>query len=152
MKEYLTKKKYKELEEELGLLKTTRRQEVATALKEARSLGDLSENAEYHQAREDQANIEKRIEELEIILKDVEIVRGDVFTKVEVGANVVVQKSDSKTSVEYLIVGSQEANMAENKISISSPLVQAMLGKKKGELFSFKSPKSEQSYKIINIK
>ena len=152
MKEYLTEKKYKEFKDELDFLQTTRRQEVAASLKEARSLGDLSENAEYHQAREDQANIEKKIEDIQAILKDAVLVKKGGFSKVDAGATVVVQKKGEKTKNEYLIVGSQEANMSENKISISSPLVKAMFGKKKDESFSFKSPRGMQDYKIISVK
>ncbi|MFH1402384.1 MAG: transcription elongation factor GreA [Patescibacteria group bacterium] len=152
MKEYLTEKKYKELVDELDYLQTTRRKEMAEDLKEARSLGDLSENAEYHQVREDQANIEKRIEELQSILKDAIFLKTNAFTKVDAGATVVVQRKGESTKTEYSIVGSQEINMAENKISVSSPLVQAMLGKEKGDTFSFESPRGIQYYKIISIK
>ena len=152
MSEYLSQQKYKEFVNELDYLQTTRRQEIAENLKEARSLGDLSENAEYHQAREDQANIEKRIKDLESIIKDAVIIKKGTSSKVSVGATVVVQKKGEKEKKEFSIVGSQEANMAEGKISISSPLVIAMLNKIKGESFSFKSPKGKQDYKIINIR
>ncbi len=152
MSEYLSQQKHKEFVDELDYLQTTRRQEIAENLKEARSLGDLSENAEYHQAREDQANIEKRIKDLEAILKDSVIIKKGVSSKVSVGATVIVQKKGEKEKKEFFIVGSQEANMAEGKISTSSPLVIAMLNKTKGEFFSFKSPKGQQEYKIISIK
>ncbi len=152
MAEYLSQQKYKEFVDELDYLQTTRRQEIAENLKEARSLGDLSENAEYHQAREDQANIEKRITDLQTILSDTVIVKKSSSSKVSVGATVVVQKKGEKDKKEYVIVGSQEANMLENKISVSSPLVKAMLEKAKGEFFSFESPKGKQDYNIIDIK
>ena len=152
MTEYLSQQKHKEFVNELDYLQTTRRQEIAENLKEARSLGDLSENAEYHQAREDQANIEKRIKDLEAILSDAVIVKKGSSTKVNVGATVIVQKKGEKDKKEYVIVGSQEANMLEGKISVSSPLVKAMLEKAKGESFSFESPKGKQDYKIIDIK
>ncbi len=152
MSEYLSQQKHKEFIDELDYLQTTRRQEIAQNLKEARSLGDLSENAEYHQAREDQANIEKRIKDLQAILDDAIIIKKGASSKVSVGATVIVQKKGEKEKKEFSIVGSQEANMAEGKISISSPLVIAMLDKIKGESFSFKSPKGKQDYKIIDIK
>ena len=151
-KEYLTKEKYKELANELDWLQTARRQELADSLKDARSLGDLSENAEYHQAREDQANAEKRITDLEAILQNAVLIKDNNFDKVEVGASVTVRKKNSDEKVEYAIVGSHEVDMAQNKISTTSPLVQAMLGKKKGETFSFKSPRGVQDYTIIGIK
>lgn len=152
MAEYLSQQKYKEFVDELDYLQTTRRQEIAENLKEARSLGDLSENAEYHQAREDQANTEKRITDLQEILSNALILKKGSSSKVGVGATVVVQKKGDKEKREFIIVGSQEANMAESKISVSSPLVIAMLDKTKGESFSFASPKGKQDYKIIDIK
>ncbi len=151
-KEYLTKEKYKELQEELEWLQTGRRKELADNLKEATSLGDLSENAEYHQAREDQAGVEKRIKELEVILKNTVIVKQEKFDVVNAGATVVVQKKKEKEKKEFYIVGSQEADMEKNKISVTSPLVQAMLNKKVGDSFSFKSPKGMQEYDILSIK
>ena len=151
-KEYLTKKKYRELQDELDWLQTGRRKELADNLREATSLGDLSENAEYHQAREDQAGVEKRIKELEVILKNAVLVKQDKFDDVDAGATVVVQKKGSSEDREFHIVGTQEVDMEKNKISVTSPLVQAMLGKKEGDSFSFKSPKGIQEYKIISIK
>ncbi|MCK5286157.1 MAG: transcription elongation factor GreA [Candidatus Pacebacteria bacterium] len=152
MTEYLSQQKYKEFVDELDYLQTTRRQEIAESLKEARSLGDLSENAEYHQAREDQANIEKRITDLQAILEDTTIVKKSSSSEVSIGVTVVVQKKGDKEKKEYTIVGNQESDMEENKISVSSPLVKAMLGKSKGESFCFESPKGKQEYKVINIK
>lgn len=151
-KEYLTKDRYKELMEELDWLQTGRRKELADNLREAMTLGDLSENAEYHQAREDQASVEKRITELEVILKNAVIVKQNKFDVVSAGATVVVQKKESGENREFYIVGTQEVDMEKNKISVSSPLVQAMLGKREKESFIFKSPKGVQEYKIINIK
>ncbi|MCK4918634.1 MAG: transcription elongation factor GreA [Candidatus Pacebacteria bacterium] len=152
MTEYLSQQKHKEFVNELDYLQTTRRQEIAESLKEARSLGDLSENAEYHQAREDQANIEKRITDIQAILEDSVIVKKSSSSKVNIGVIVVVQKKGEKEKKEYTIVGNQESNMAENKISVSSPLVRAMLEKEKGESFCFESPKGKQEYKIIDVK
>jgi len=151
-KEYLTKKKYKELVDELDWLQTGRRKELAEHLREATSLGDLSENAEYHQAREDQAGVEKRIKELEVILKNAVIVKQDKFDSVDAGATVTVQKKGATESREFSVVGTQEVDVNKNKISVISPLVQAMLGKKAGDIFSFKSPKGMQEYKVVSIK
>ena len=151
-KEYLTKEKYKEIKKELEWLKTGRRKELANSLKEAISLGDLSENAEYHQAREDQAGVEKRIKELEFVLENAIIVKQDKFNIANAGATVVVQKKGDKESRKFYIVGTQEADIAENKISVTSPLAQAMLGKKEGDSFSFQSPQGMKDYKIISVK
>ena len=151
-KEYLTKDKYKELVDELDWLQTGRRKEVADELREATSLGDLSENAEYHQAREDQAGVEKRIKELEIIIKNAVIVKQSKFDTASAGATVVVLKKGEKEGREFYLVGTQEADIDQNKISVTSPLVQAMLGTKEGETFTFKSPKGMQEYKIISVK
>ncbi|MEA2112370.1 MAG: transcription elongation factor GreA [Patescibacteria group bacterium] len=151
-KEYLTKEKYRELVDELDWLQTGRRKEVADELREATSLGDLSENAEYHQAREDQAGVEKRIKELEVIIKNAVIVKQSKFNTVSAGATVVVKKKGDKESKEFYIVGTQEADIDQNKISVTSPLVNAMLDKKEGETFTFKSPKGMQEYKIISVK
>ncbi|MBU4480100.1 transcription elongation factor GreA [Patescibacteria group bacterium] len=152
-KEYLTKEKFKELTEELVYLKTTKRGEIAKELDQTGSMGDLRENAEYHQARESQAELEQRIMQLENILKDVVVVDGGSKNEVGIGGTVVLTKQGQKDKVEYKIVGAEEANMSEGKISVRSPLVQAMLRKKKGEEFSFTAPNgSLMRYKIENIK
>jgi len=151
-KEYLTKEKYEELQKEFEWLQTGRRKELADSLREAMTLGDLSENAEYHQAREDQANVEKRIKELEDILKNSVIVKQGKSDIVVIGATIILQKKGENETKQFHIVGTQEVDMEKNKISLTSPLVQAMLGKKEGELFTFKSPKGMQEYKIISIR
>ncbi len=151
-REYLTKEKYEELQKEFEWLQSGRRKELADNLREAMTLGDLSENAEYHQAREDQANVEKRIKELEVILKNVVIVKQSKFDTVGVGATILLKKKGESENKQFYIVGTQEVDMEQNKISITSPLVQAMLDKKEGESFAFKSPKGIQEYKIISIK
>lgn len=150
--EYLTKEKYKELESELEHLKHTRRKEVADNLEYARSLGDLSENAEYHEARELQAQIEDRIRHLEQVLKTAEIVSNTNKNQVEAGVTVTLKKEDKKEKRRYQIVGTEEADIKQNKISYLSPLGKAMMGKKKGEEFSFILPNGEKTYyKIIDI-
>lgn len=151
-REYLTQEKYNELEAELHELKTVRRKEVAEHLEHARSLGDLSENAEYHEAREEQAQTEARILQLETVLKNAEIVkhtRGDV---VEVGSQVTVQKEGETASQKFTLVGSEEADITLGKISHHSPLGAALFGKKKGETFAFQSPKGTVKYTIVDVK
>ncbi len=151
-KEYLTQEKYNELQLELHDLKTVRRREVAEHLEHARSLGDLSENAEYHEAREEQAQTEARILSIENILKNAEIVKHISGDTVEVGSKVTVKKDgDSKDSV-FTLVGSEEADISVGKISHNSPLGSALFGKKKGESFEFVSPRGNVKYKVIDVK
>lgn len=150
--EYLTKEKYDKLSEELADLKKNRRREIAENLEYAKSLGDLSENAEYQEARELQASIEERILKLENVLKNAEIVSVHKTDKVGVGSVVTVKKEEGGDSKTYTVVGSEESNTLEGKISNRSPLGEAMLGKKKGEAFSFNTPKGAVKYKIVSIK
>jgi len=149
--EYITEGKRKALEQELSDLKSVRRQEILESLEFAKSLGDLSENAEYHQAREEQAKLEERISKIEHILKESIVVSKHHSTKAEVGATVVVKKEGDKEVKRYQIVGSEEADMAEGKISNRSPLGEALFGKKKGEKISFQTPKGAIEYTIIEI-
>lgn len=151
-KEYLTQQKYNDLQNELQELKTVKRKEVAEHLEYARSLGDLSENAEYHEAREEQAQIEARILQIENIVKNAEIVKHVIGDIVEVGSKVIVKKDGESKEIEFNLVGSEEADITVGKISHHSPLGAALLGKKKGEAFTFESPKGVAKYKIINVK
>lgn len=148
--EYLTQEKFDEFTKELTELKGNRRKEVAQNLEYAKSLGDLSENAEYHEARDVQATIEDRISKLENLLKNAVIISGNHGGTVSVGSTVTVEK-DGKKFV-YSIVGSEESDVTSNKISMKSPFGQAIIGKKKGENFSFSSPSGELLYKIIEVK
>src|SRR3989344_4619212 len=148
--EYLTKEKYEEFTKELAELKGVRRKEVAESLEYAKSLGDLSENAEYHEARDVQATIEDRIAKLEELLKTAKIISDHHTNVVNVGSVVTVEK-EGKKSV-YTIVGSEESSVISNKISIKSPFGQAILNKKKGDTFSFFAPSGELSYKLVDIK
>ncbi len=149
--EYLTAEKYKEFKEELDFLRHTRRKEVAESLEYAKSLGDLSENAEYHEARAMQGAIEERIAKLEEIMKSAVIVSMHHSEVVGVGSTVVVRKEKEKEQRVYHIVGSEEVDMAAGKISHHSPLGQAMMGKKKGDAFAFTTPGGEVHYTIITI-
>lgn len=148
---YLTKEKYSELEKELVELKTVRRKEVATNLEYARSLGDLSENAEYQEARELQATIEDRIMQIENTLKTAEIVREAHGDSVSMGSLVTVEKTGAAAKQKFKIVGSDEVNTAEGKISNVSPLGSMLIGKRKGESVSVKTPKGATTYKIVSV-
>ena len=148
---YITEEKKKALEVELEELKGPKRKEILTALEYAKSLGDLSENAEYHQTREDQGKLEERIKRIEQILLSSEVVKGGGGDIIEIGSNVVVQKEGTEDKKSYQIVGSEEADMALGKISNRSPFGEALFGKKKGEIISFKTPSGEVNYKIIDV-
>ncbi len=150
--EYLTKEKFDELQAELQLLKTTKRKEIADALEYAKSLGDLSENQEYHEARDSQSVLEDRIARLEQVLKTASIVSVQDGGVVAVGSVVTLDKQGDGSKKIYTIVGSEEANAAQGKISIRSPLGLAVLGKLKGEKFSVETPSGTMSYKIVDIK
>jgi transcription elongation factor GreA len=158
----LTKEKFNQLNDELKDLKTVKRKEVAESLDYARGLGDLSENAEYHEARELQANIEDRIAKLESMLKNATIMSGESAhgEHVRIGSAVTVEKQGDKPArssgaggvhKKFKIVGSEETDMATGKLSNRSPLGAAILGKKVGETFSFNSPVGTMTYKIISI-
>jgi len=151
-KEYLSKEKYEELQKELDYLKHTRRKEIAEHLEFAKSLGDLSENAEYHEARQDQAEIEDRIVQLESLLQSAEIAprtKGDV---VAVGSTVVVKREGEKENRSYIIVGAEESNTAEGKISYKSPIGEALMGKTKGAVAVYKTPSGETKCTVVDIK
>lgn len=149
--EYLTPEKKLELENELNHLKTVRRKEIADALEYAKSLGDLSENAEYHQAREDQANCEDRIAHLEQILKNAVIMDKHHAGHVEVGTTVTVLKKGDKDERQFTLVGSEEADSFGGKISNESPLGAALLGKAKGDTVTVSTPKGDVEYTIKAI-
>ncbi len=147
--EYLTQAKYDEFTKELEYLKTVRRKEVAENLEYAKGLGDLSENAEYHEARDNQAAVEDRIAKLEMMLKSAKIVSTHDTSAVSIGSVVTVQKGKDQNT--FTIVGSEEADMSLGKISVKSPFGVAVLGKKKGESFSFQTPSGMMEYEILKI-
>lgn len=149
--ELISQEKFEELTKELDELRTTRRREVAEQLEYARSLGDLSENAEYQEAREMQAAVEERVQKLESVLKNAKIVRGTKSDTVGMGSSVQVTKVGDTDKHHYTIVGAEEANILEGKVSYHSPLGAALLGKKKGDEFSFHTPKGTQKYKILKV-
>lgn len=149
---YLSQEKFDELSKELEHLKTVRRREIAEQLEYARSLGDLSENAEYEEARNLQAATEDRIRQVEEQLARARIIEHHKGNAVSLGSFVTIQKLGEKGELTYEVVGSAEANMQEHKISHLSPLGSALMGKKKGDAFSFQTPKGAQKYKIVTIK
>ena len=149
--DYITEEKKKALEKELKDLKGPKRKEILENLEYAKSLGDLSENAEYHQTREDQGKLEERINKIEQILQDSQVVSGGGGDVIEIGSKVVVLKEGENGEKTYQIVGSEEADMSVGKISNRSPFGEALFGKKKGDDVSFKTPNGEVHYKIINV-
>ena len=152
-KTLLTYAGLKALEEELHDLKVNRRREVAEKIKEARDQGDLSENAEYDAAKDEQRDIEARIEELEGILKNAEVVVEDEvdFDKINVGCTVKVFDITYDEEMEFKIVGSTEANSLGGKISNESPVGQALLGKQVGDVVNVETQAGDIQYKILEI-
>ena len=149
--ELISKEKFEELTHELDDLKTRRRKEIAEQLEYARSLGDLSENAEYQEAREMQAAVEERIQKLESTLKSAKINKSVKSDSVGMGAQVTVEKIGEGIKHVYMIVGAEEADMLSGKISYHSPLGGALMGKKKNDEFSFATPKGTMKYKILKV-
>lgn len=149
--DYITEEKRDALLAELKDLKGPKRKEILESLEYAKSLGDLSENAEYHQTREEQGKLEARITKIEQILQSSKTVKGGGGDIIEIGSKAVVQNEDTKEEKNYVIVGSEEADMTKGKISNHSPLGVALFGKKKGDSVSFKTPKGEVNYKIIDV-
>lgn len=148
---YLTPERFEELKAELVHLKIVRRLEVAERLKRAKELGDLSENAEYSEAREEQAVVESRIFEVEDMIKNAVIIKHGSDSKlVEIGSSVVVMKDGKEMT--YHIVGSNETKPEDGYISNESPLGKAFLGKKPGEDITVVTPKGEAHYTIVKIK
>ncbi len=148
---YLTKEKHEELVKELDNLVHVRRKEVAESLEYAKSLGDLSENAEYHEARDTQAAVEDRIARIEQILKTAVILSSHDTKHASVGSSVTLQREGDKDSRTYTLVSPEESDPASGKISIKSPLGIAVLGKTKGETFSFMTPSGKMEYIVQKI-
>ena len=147
-KRLLTYAGLRALEEELENLKVVKRKEVAAKIKEAREQGDLSENAEYDAAKDEQRDIEARIEELEAILKNVEEVD---FDRINVGCTVKVYDITFDEEIEFKIVGSTEANSLEGKISNESPVGQALMGKEVGDVVDVETQAGVIQYKVLGI-
>ncbi len=148
---YLTKEGLEEIQKELEYLKTEKRPEVIEALKEARALGDLSENAEYDAARSEQTEVEARIAQLEKMVEKAVIIKGSSKNKVSIGSKIKIEYIDDKEVETYTIVGTNEADAFENKISNESPLVKAILGKKKGDIATVLCDNGNYDVKIVDI-
>jgi transcription elongation factor greA len=149
----ITNEGLKKLEDELSFLKTIRRKEVSEQIKTARGLGDLSENSEYDEAREEQAKVEARISELENMLENVEVISEHELTTdtVNVGSKVRVFDEKNNEEIEYTVVGSSEANALKRKISDQSPIGSALMGAKVNETVTAYTPGGELKFKIIKI-
>lgn len=152
-KNILTYEGLRKYEDELQDLKVVKRQEVAQKIKEAREQGDLSENAEYDAAKDEQRDIEARIEELEKILKNVEVVVEDEvdLDKINIGCKVRILDIEFKEELEYKIVGSTEANSLKGKISNESPVGRALIGCQIGEVVEVETQAGIVSYKVLEI-
>jgi transcription elongation factor GreA len=152
-KNFLTYEGLKKYEDELNELKLVKRQEVAQKIKEAREQGDLSENAEYDAAKDEQRDIEARIEEIEKILKNAEVVDEDEvdLDKINIGCTVVLYDEEFEEEVEYKIVGSTEANSLSGKISNESPLGAALLGKVVGDVVEVEAQAGTMVFKVLKI-
>ena len=152
-KNILTYEGLKKYEEELQDLKVVKRREVAEKIKEAREQGDLSENAEYDAAKDEQRDIEARIEELEKILKNAEVVDEDEvdLERINIGCKVKILDVEYNEELEYKIVGSTEANSLKGKISNESPVGKALIGKKVGEVITVETQAGAFQYKVLEI-
>ena len=149
---FLTQEGYDDIKEELDYLINTKRPENINAIKEARALGDLSENADYDAARNEQAEIEARIKKLESIMDNVEIIEEVSTDQVGIGNTVKISYIDDEDDTdEYKIVGSQEADPFENKISNESPIAKALMGHKVGDVVSVESPNGSYEIKVVEI-
>lgn len=147
---YLSKERLEELKKELEQLKTVKRMEIADGLKRAKEYGDLSENFEYAEVREEQARVEARIGELEEIIRNATVItKSHSVKKVQVGARVTVKK-DGKT-VQYAIVGSNESDPLAGKISNESPIGKALIGREAGDKVEVHAPSGKTVYEIIAI-
>lgn len=149
---YLTQEGLDDLKNELDNLINVRRPENIQAIKEARSLGDLSENAEYDAARNEQAQIEGRIKQLEKMLENVSIINEVSKDKVGIGNTVTIKYVDDDEEDEYKIVGSQEADPFESRISNESPIAKALLEHKVGDIVTVESPNGSYEIEIVEIK
>ena len=154
----LTSEGYKKLQAEIEELSTVRRREVADRIRIAREFGDIAENAEYDSAKNDQAHLEARIATLEERLKNARVVTKREITaaqksgEVSVGTKVKLRDMGSNKTVEYHIVGSAEANPAENKLSNESPVGKAIIGHKKGDVVEAPTPRGAKKFKIMEVK
>lgn len=152
-KTFVTKEGLARIKKELFELKNNKRKEISGRIQDAKELGDLSENAEYIEAKEEQSFVETRILELEQKLKNFEVIKPakGAITSVQIGSTVLIKKPNGEI-IPYNIVGSSEVDIINNRISNESPIGQALLGKKIGQEVQVSTPSGEQKFKIIEIK
>jgi len=150
----LTPEGYEKLKQEIEHLSSSKRREVADRIRIAREFGDIAENAEYDDAKNEQALLEHRIATLEERLRNAKVIDKKQIAKdvVSIGSHVKLRDVDAKRTVEYHIVGSAEANPAENKLSNESPVGKAIIGHKKGETVEVSAPRGSLKFKILEIK
>lgn len=150
---FLTAEGLEKIEAELDELKSVRRKEIAERIKVALSFGDISENSEYDQAKNEQAQLEERIAKLEMMLRNAKLIEEDSITTdvVSIGSKVMVKDLEYDEEMEYLIVGSAEADPYNGKISNESPLGNALLGGKLGDVLDVQVPDGVINYEIVNI-
>jgi transcription elongation factor GreA len=150
----LTPEGYEKLKQEIDYLTSDKRREVADRIRTAREFGDISENAEYDDAKNEQALLEQRIATLEERLRNARVIDKKEIAKdvVSIGSKVRLRDIDAKQTFEYRIVGSAEANPAENKLSNESPVGKAIIGKKKGETVEVAAPRGAMKFKILEIR
>src|SRR5207248_4808494 len=150
----LTKEGYEKLKQEIEYLSTDKRREVAERIRHAREFGDITENSEYDDAKNEQAMLEHRIATLEERMRSARVISKKDVAKdvVSVGSKVKLPDVGAKATVEYHIVGSAEANPTENKLSNESPVGKAIIGKKKGETVEVAAPRGKMKFKILEIK
>jgi transcription elongation factor GreA len=153
MRVNLTRAGFEKLSEELKRLKTVKRREIANALDLARAKGDLSENAEYDAAKDEQAHLERRIAELEGSLVNVRIIDGQDIdpNKAFIGAHITLIDQDSRASITYMLVSKEEASLKEKKISVESPIGSAIVGKEVGDEVEVTIPAGKKRYKLTKI-
>ncbi len=151
MKEFITKENKIALESELKELTGPKRTEIIKTIEYAKSLGDLSENAEYHSAREEQAKLEERIAIIEYVLKHSVVVEGSQDGTITIGSTVVVKKMGEVNTRTFAIVGSEETDMLSGKISYKSPIGSALINKKKGDVISVTAPRGTVEYEIVSV-
>ena len=147
----LTSEGFLELEEELNNLKNVRRPRVIEAIKDARAQGDLSENADYDAARNEQAEVEGRIKQIEFMLANAQIIEKSSNHTVDLGSTVTISYVDDDEEEVYSIVGRMEADRFENKISNESPIGKAIIGKKEGDTINVESPTGSYQIKIVKV-
>jgi len=151
MKEYITKENKEMLEAELKELIGPKRKKIIESLEYAKSLGDLSENAEYHSAREAQGQLQERISTIENILNHAVVVDHTPDGIVNIGSTVVIQKDGEDNKRTFTLVGSEETDMLSGKISYKSPIGSALYGKKKGDMVTVVTPNGDMDFQIVSV-